>query len=147
MNAPFRKKMMLASGLVVAGSGLGGCIGTFDPETDGASPIAPRVQALVDANRRYPRWEDFPKAPTDLPQPIEVAAQVNTLKVSQGALAGEVDRLEWTLGDPEVFAAEVNSRVDASQVAPVTAQTQAEIDAFARRLRERARAPARIDRD
>ena len=62
MNACLAKK--ISGGLLLASilTGLGGCATAFDPQTDEASPVAPRVQALVDANRTYPRWEDFPRS-------------------------------------------------------------------------------------
>ena len=90
MNAPITK---IAALLVAAAgiSGLGGCANAFNPRTDTTSPVAPRVQALVDANREYPRWEDFPRASSPIPAQ-QFAVQVNTLKVSGAALAGEVAR-------------------------------------------------------
>ena len=59
----------------------------------------------------------------------------------------EVSRIDWqTTGDPAVFAAEVQARIDSVQVAPVTRETQAEIDEFVRLTRERGRAPPPIER-
>lgn len=145
MNALIRKFATLAAALCGT-AGLTACAGAFDATTDADSPVAPRVQALVDANRGYPRWADFPRAEAP-PAPQAVAAQVNTLKVSAGALAGEVSRIQWTLPeDPEAFAAETRARVGSVPVAPATAETQAEIEAFERRARERGRAPPPIDR-
>ncbi|CAL1691701.1 hypothetical protein MMB232_01850 [Brevundimonas subvibrioides] len=146
MNAHRAKKIVGLALASVSTAGVAGCAGAFDPTTDATSPIAPRVQALVDANREYPRWADFPKTATDTPRPIEVAARVNTLRASGGALAGEASRIEWTLGDPVAFANEVNARVDAQAISPVTAETQAEVDAFAAELRRRGTAPPPIDR-
>lgn len=143
MNAHQAKKI---AGLVLALAGTSGCAGAFNPTTEASSPIAPRVQALVDANREYPRWADFPRTSTDTPAPIEVAARVNTLRASAGALAGEASRIEWTLGDTEAFAAETKARIDSQQIAPATAQTQADVDAFAAELRRRGTAPPPIDR-
>lgn len=145
MNAPIGKIAVLAA--VVCGSAvLTACAGRFAPETDPGSPVAARVQALVDANREYPRWEDFPRASTPV-APMDVAVQVNTLRVSGGALAGEVARLQWTeTGDPAAYAAETRARVDAVPVSPVSAETLAEIEAFANRTRERGRAPPPVDR-
>lgn len=125
---------------------LSGCIGAFNPETDATSPVAPRVQALVDANRHYPRWEDFPPAPEGLPAPTELAAKVGTLTTAGGALAEDASRIEWTLGDPAAFEAEVAARVNATGVAPATSQTVDDIDAFAARLRERGKAPPAVPR-
>lgn len=146
MNASLGKKITRRAALLFATAGLTGCVGSFDPVTDATSPVAPRVQALVDANRTYPRWENFPTSPRDLPAPVEVAARVNTLRATGGALAGEAARIEWTLGDPVAFEAEVNSRIDASRMAPVTARTAAEVEAYAAALRARAKAPPPIDR-
>jgi len=146
MNAPLRKKMVVLLAALPA-LALCGCAGAFDSRTDAASPIAPRVQALVDANRHYPRWEDFPKQIDPAPEPVAVAQQVNTLRVTGGALAGEASRIDWQLtGDPAAWAAGVQARVAAVPVAPVTRETQAEMDEFARRTRERGRAPPPVDR-
>ena len=85
MNALIRKNAALC--VVLTGTALlSACAGAQAARTDTASPIAPQVQALVDANRRYPRWEDFPKG-TPAPAPAEIAAQVNTLRVSAPASA------------------------------------------------------------
>ena len=146
MNAPIRK-FAAAVAAAVASAGLTACVGAFNPETDPTSPVAPRVQALVDANREYPRWADFPKSPEPAPTPAAIAAQVNTLRVSGGALADDVSRIEWALNeDPAAFAAAVRARVAATPVAPVTQETAAEIAEIARRLRERGRAPPPIPR-
>lgn len=148
MNAPSAKKTRLfaAALLATVPACLGACAGRFSPESDAASPLAPRVQALVDANRRYPRWEDFPAAPTGLPDPAQIAANVQGLEAQGGALGGEVARIDWTLGDAEALAAETRARVGAVPVSPDSARTAAEIEALARDLRERAKAPPPIDR-
>lgn len=142
MNASRLKKMTAA----LTGLSLAGCAGSFVAETDASSPLAPRVQQIVDANRTYPRWEDFPATPTDLPQPVELATRVNTLKVSGAALDGEAARLAWTLSDPEAFAAGVTSRIEAVPVSPESARTLEEIEAFAERLRQRSVAPPPVRR-
>lgn len=146
MNAHRLKK--IGGGLWLAGAlaGLGACAGAFDPATDPTSPVAPRVQALVDANREYPRWADFPKSSEPLPEPVEIASRVETLRGASGDLAAEAARIDWQLGDPTAFAAEVNSRVDSQAISPVTAETQAEVEAFAERTRQRGAAPPPVDR-
>ena len=148
MNVRAPKKMfrpvVVLAGVTLCAVGLAGC-GSFDPAMDAASPLAPRVQALVEANRTYPRWENFP-ATTPAPEPAQLAAQVNTLRATGGALAGEVSRIEWTLGDPEAFQRDVTARLDAAQMSPASAQTNSDIEAYAARLRERAKAPPPVDR-
>jgi hypothetical protein len=145
MNALIRKNAALC--VVLTGAGLLSACGTaFSPRTDTTSPVAPQVQALVDANREYPRWEDFPRAAA-APDPTAIAVQVNTLRVSGGALAGEAARIDWqTSGDAATFARQVQERVAATPVAPASAQTQAEIEARMRAARERGRAPPPINR-
>lgn len=146
MNAPSRKIAAILIAMA-AGGALTACAASFDPETDATSPVAPRVQALVDANREYPRWADFPRSTEPLPEPLAIAARVNTLRVTGGALAGEVSRIDWqTSGDPAAFAAEAQARVDSVPVAPVTAETLAGMEAHLRRARERGRAPPPIQR-
>lgn len=146
MNAPIRKFAAVLTA-VAATAGLGACAGAFDPRTDATSPVAPRVQALVDANREYPRWADFPKVLEPQPEPAVIAARVATLDTTGGALAEAAARIEWLSNeDPAAFAAAVQARVDAVEVAPVTAETAAAIEEFARRTRERGRAPPPVDR-
>ena len=150
MNARVVKKMMRPT--VMAGAALGvasilsACVGSFDPETDASSPVAPRVQALVEANRVYPRWEDFPRASAPVPPAAQVAQQVNTLRATGGALANEVSTLQWQNGDPAALEREVAARVAAVPVSPDTARTAAELDAYAQSLRDRAKAPPPIGR-
>lgn len=133
--------------LAVCASALTACASSFNPRTDETSPVAARVQALVDANREYPRWTDFPKSTEPAPTPTAIAAEVNTLRVTRGALAGEVARIDWTLtDDPAAFAEALRARVAATAIAPVTQQTQAEIDEYLRRARERGRAPPPVTR-
>lgn len=148
MNVCARKKILrpvLLAAMLAGGVCLSGCVGAFDPQVDAASPVAPRVVALVEANRSYPRWEDFPKA-TPAPEPVQVAARVNTLRATGGALAGEVERLEWTLGDAEAFQRDVAARIAATPVSPEAVQTTEDIEARAAALRARATAPPPIDR-
>jgi len=136
----------MASAAFVSG-GLTACAGSLDHAADAASPVAPRVQALVDANRAYPDWANFPRSHEAPPPSMAISAQVNTLRVTGGALAAEAARIDWqTTSDPEAFAAEVRARVDAVTVAPVTQETLAEIEEFVRRTRERGRAPPPVDR-
>ncbi|CAN5181820.1 hypothetical protein BH10PSE2_BH10PSE2_08630 [soil metagenome] len=127
-------------------AGLTGCVGAFNPAVDASSPVAPRVQALVDAHRVYPRWENFPRSADALPTDQQLAQRVNTLRATGGALEGEVAGLQWDERDPDVFAREVQARIDSSQMSPATVRTEADIEAYAQTLRDRAKAPPPIDR-
>lgn len=149
MNAHSARKMKTgAVAVTLSGLGLaaGGCALGMDPATDEASPLAPRVQQLVDANRRYPRWEDFPAAPAGLPEPVQIAAQVNTLRATQGALAAEIAANPQIIEDPAAFEAEARARAESAPPSPDSIRTLADIEEFARRQRARAAAPPPIDR-
>lgn len=146
MNASRLKKMTPALMGLGLGMGLTACAGSFVAETDAQSPLAPRVQQIVDANRTYPRWVNFPTAPTDLPPTAVFATQVDRLTVSGAALGADAARLEWMLTDPEDFAAQVNRRIQAVPVSPTSAQTLEEIEALAEALRQRATAPPPVRR-
>ncbi|HUH10644.1 MAG TPA: hypothetical protein VLZ73_08845 [Brevundimonas sp.] len=146
MNVFLSKKTIVPAmtGLLLA---TGGCVGSFDPKTDATSPLAPRVQELVDAHRQYPRWADFPAAPTDLPQPAQVATNVQALNAESGTLASQVAGIDWTLdSDPAAFLESIQQRFDPARMAPIGAQTPDEVEAFAETLRRRAAAPPPIDR-
>ncbi len=146
MNVFLSKKTILPAmtGLLLL---TGGCVGAFDPQTDATSPLAPRIQELVDAKRAYPRWADFPATPTDVPPPAQVAANVNALGADSSALATQVAGIDWTLGsDPSAFVESINRRFDRARMATIGAQTPEEVEAFAEALRRRAAAPAPIDR-
>lgn len=146
MNAPIRKIAAVLAA-TAATAGLTACVGAFNPETDPSSPVAPRVQALVDANRNYPRWADFPKSVEAPPEPTQIAGRVATLTASGGELAEAAARIEWlTRGDAVAFAEAVKARVAAVTVSPVTQETAAEIEEFARQTRERGRAPPPVPR-
>ena len=142
MNASAMK--ILAISAVCAG--LAACGSRFAAETEATSPLSGRIQGLVDANREYPRWADFPAMPTDVPQPEAIAAQVAGLDRTGQALDQSVAAIDWNLTeDPNAWAAGVRSRVEGARMSVGTARTAAEIDAFARSLRERSEPPPPID--
>lgn len=145
MNASHSKKMILIAAAAIA-TPLSGCVGASASRTEAVSPLAPRIQELVDANRRYPRWEDFPAAPTDLPPVTQVASNVQRLQGDSATLTSEIARIDWTLGDAEALAAETRAAVNAVPVSPDAARTQADIEAFAQSLRDKAKAPPPLDR-
>ncbi|WP_295196935.1 hypothetical protein [uncultured Brevundimonas sp.] len=137
--------MILIAAAAIA-TPLSGCVGASASRTEAVSPLAPRIQELVDANRRYPRWEDFPAAPTDLPPVTQVASNVQRLQGDSATLTSEIARIDWTLGDAEALAAETRAAVNAIPVSPDAVRTQADIEAFAQSLRDKAKAPPPLDR-
>jgi hypothetical protein len=121
------------------------CAGAFEADA-GASPFEPRVQALVDANRAYPRWEDFPRASTDLPTAAEIAGRVEVLTAANAGLSGEVSRLEWSLDDPAAFETQVRQRLAAIPPSPDALRTAQQLEAWAAELRRLGEAPPPIPR-
>lgn len=143
-GAPAVRGSMVVA-LAAAGLGLttGGCAGA---QVGLVEPLSPEPQALVDAHCGYPRWADFPATSRDLPAPAEFAARVGALGEAAQKLSAETRRMEWTLRDPAGYAAEVERRVNLAAPSALTAQTQAEVEAFAAALRARAEAPPPVDR-
>ena len=147
MNVSRAKKIAIAAlAAAAAPVGLGGCASAFAPRTDDQSSLAPAIEQMVAANRRYPRWEDFPAAPTDLPSNEAVASRVASLQTASTALARDTAAIAWTLDDPAGFAQSVRSRIESSRPSSSTIQTEADVEAFAQRLRDRAAAPPPVDR-
>lgn len=146
MNARVLKKSVVLSLLCGSGAALlSAC--AFNPVTDPNSPLNARIEALVAENDHYPKLEDFPAPPADVPTAGDVKAQVQQLAATENRLSGEVANIDWQDDqDPEAYAAAVRSRVDEGVVNAPTPETPAEIEAFARQLRERAKAPPPIDR-
>lgn len=145
MNVIVGKKIGLAA-MILVPLLTTACASTPAAKDEAVSPLAPAIQELVDANRRYPRWEDFPATPVDVPTSQAVSTQVASLQGESTALAQQTAAIDWTLEDPGGFAQSVRSRVEASRPSASTVQTQADVEAFAQRLRERAVAPPPIDR-
>lgn len=146
MNASVIKKMSRLALAATAALTAAGCAGSFAGKSTQDAALAPRVETPTAENRRYPRWADFPAASTDLPTDAEVAVRIGGLSTTGTALAADVARIDWLLGDPASFAETVNRRIDAQAMAPITAGTLADIEAFAEAARRRAEAPPPIPR-
>ena len=145
MNAWAMKNPAFAA--VVGISLLGGaCAAPFQTRTHPDSPLSARIQAMVDENREYPRWADFPAAPTDVPNAEVISTQVTALGRTGEALGQSAAAIEWTFtDDPDAYAASVRRRVEGARTSIDTARTAAQVEAFARSLRERSQPPPPID--
>jgi len=143
MNARRVKKL----GTACAGAALlTACAPAFNPAFEETSPLAPRVQAAVDANRVYPQWRDFPRSTRETPAPAQVAERVGGLQQSSAGLAADVAAVDWTV--TEQAAAQLTRQAQAAAVPPSPdgfTSTEA-VEALAQRLRERAKAPPPVDR-
>lgn len=146
MNVRAVKNSVVVSALAVMAAGvLSGC--AFDAATDPTSTLDGRIDSLVSAHTAYPKWSDFPAAPTDMPSAEQIRSEVEKLEVADTRLNEEVAAVDWQLDeDPAQFISDVRAKVDSVQVEAPTVETQAEIDAFAIRARERAAPPPPVDR-
>lgn len=145
MNASAMKNAARAAvmgGLLLSGA----CAAPFQAAMDPQTPLSDRIQHLVDANRAYPRWADFPAAPTDVPAPGVIATRVAGLDQTGQAVSQNAAAIDWTFADdPDAWAATVRGRVAGARTSLATARTAAEVEAFARSLRKRAEPPPPID--
>lgn len=146
MNAQRTKKWTVVGLGTVLAAGVVGCAvpdRVADPEV---APLSPRIVALVDDNRRYPEWRNFPRQGTPPPDAAAVSARVAALDTASAATAVDVAALDWTLADPEGFARRIAEDIASRPLAPATLQTREEVEAFAQSLRDRGRAPPPIPR-
>lgn len=144
MNASAWKKtgVPIAAAALVA---LGGCRTALDSAESADPAETARVAEIVNANRAYPRWERFPRTGGDGPTVEQVRAEVAALRADGAALQARIAAMP-PVDDPSGFEADVRARVEAVPVSPDARRTREEIEAFARGLRERARAPAPLPR-
>ena len=145
MNAYLEKISLRTIAVVSICGALTAC--ATNPRTDPSSQLAPRIEQLVAEKRDYPRLEDFPPAPVNVPDVAHVRAEVGQLEQSRTGLGREVAAIDWTLEEnAEVYVSAIRARLAQDQVEIPTANTPAEIEAFAESLRQRAKAPPPIDR-
>lgn len=135
--------------LLAAGSAVTGCM-SYDPfnqTIDPNSPAAQRVEALARADDSFPRWEDFPAEPENVPTATDIRNQVLALEAEETELARQVAAIDWTLdeddGDP--WAQRVRNRIDPRLARPVDPEDMAEALAWANRMRERSTPPPPIN--
>jgi len=81
-----------------------------------------------------------------VPDAAVIAQRVAGLDQTGEALSRSVAAIDWTLPEnPDAWAGAVRSRVDGARMSVGTVRTAAEIEAFARELRERSEPPPPID--
>ena len=151
MNANLARIGFWARGLAIAAAGCAatGCMAydPFNQAVDPNSPAAQRVGALARADDSFPRWEDFPAEPQNVPTVADIRNRVLALEASEAQLNLQVAAIDWTLDEDDgaPWAERTRNRLDprlAQAVDP--AFLAAEIER-ARRLRERATPPPPIN--
>lgn len=140
---PFQRSILRLGAIVAAGVGLGGCLAhdPFNAPIDPNSPAGAQVAAEAKVNRPYPKWSEFPAAPTEVPQPSQFAARVQDVEAAEAELVRAAAGIEWTLSGTEAWAASARALVDPDLSSPVSAQQAADTEAVAKKLRERATPP------
>lgn len=150
MNAsPHRIESVAHLAVALALTGLvSGCM-TYDPfnqSIDASSPAAHRVDAVTRADRPYPRWEDFPAAPQNVPTATDIRNRVLGLEAAEVELNRELAAIQWTLtpDDGAPWAERTLNRIDPRLARPARPDEAAEALAWAQRMRERAVPPPPI---
>lgn len=146
MNVHVVKNSLVLSALCLGGAVLlSAC--AFDPVTDPSSTIDGRIDSLVAGNASYPKWSDFPAKPEPMPAASYIQAEVQKLELADARLTQEVASVDWQLdGNAENFVNEVRAKMAQIPVEAPTAESVAEVDSYAERLRARAMAPPPVDR-
>lgn len=123
---------------------LSACVSSpFDRAADPTSPAAQRVETLARRDGAFPRWEDFPAAPQNVPTAADIRARVVAIEAAEAQLGQQVRAIQWTLnesdGDP--WARRVRARITPQLARPVEPNAMSEALAWAERLRRRAAPP------
>lgn len=125
-------------------AGLCGCASESDiarrSKIDPGSPIAVAIAKAHAEPLPAPTFADIPKAPKDM-RPASSWDQASTrLRTAQQQLTAETARPS-EIGDPEALAQQLRATPGLATLAPPGPNNAAELEAFARELRERATPP------
>lgn len=151
MNANLGRIASWARRAAVAGLGFAvtGCMAydPFNQSIDPNSPAAQRVEALARADDSYPRWEDFPAAPQNVPTAADIRNQVLALESDEAELNRQVAAIDWTLDEDDgaPWAERTRNRIDPRLARPVSPDEMAEALAWAQRMRARSTPPPPIN--
>ena len=151
MNASVQRiesGVRLAAALALAGV-VSGCMAydPFNQDIDPNSAAAQRVAVLARADQSYPRWEDFPAAPQNVPAAADIRNRVLGLESAERQLNRDVAAIDWTLdqGDGEPWAERTRNRIDRRLSRPVDSNSIPEAVAWAQRMRDRSAPPPPIN--
>jgi hypothetical protein len=144
-DKPFRGARRLAPACadLAAAAALAGCASApSGASIDKTSPAAPAIAELPRTLGPFPRWSQFPRGPQPVPPPSEIAANVADLQAAQANLLSSASKLQWTLSGTAAFEAETRAQINPAEAAPAPADERAQVEAFAKALREQATPPA-----
>lgn len=144
MPSPHRNKSSLIATALLAGSlTLAGCLAhdPFAPPTDPASAAARQVNEAAARDMPYPRWAEFPAAPTDVPTAGEFAMRVVATEEARAILEAQARELVWTLDDSEGWATAQRGLINRELAEPAAADALAQTEAWAAAVRAEAVPP------
>lgn len=151
MNANLVRIGFWARGLAIAAAGclVTGCMAydPFNQTIDPNSAAAQRVEALARADDSFPRWEDFPAEPQNVPTAADIRNQVRGLQADETELNRQVAAIDWTLdeSDGAPWAERTRNRIDPRLARPVDPNEVAEALTWAARMRARSTPPPPIN--
>ena len=136
---------MVSCLVLMLGGSLGACTSLASTRTPQA-PLAQEQQAIVEANRGYPSFADFPQGLEPVPGDAVIKQEVAALSAEQAELAQAAAELGWQTAEPMILARELADRIQRAGAAPEAVDSQEAVRDFLRRARERGQAPAPVDR-
>ena len=134
---------LIALAAVTASLSLGGCLAhdPFAPPPDPQSAAAQQVNEATARNMPYPRWSEFPAAPTEVPTAEDFRMRVVSTEEAEAILKAEAADLNWTLDDTDGWATATRGLVDMPLAQPAPADQAAETEAWAAAARAQAVPP------
>lgn len=147
-DKPFRGagRFAAACAAIAAAAALAGCASnpshaSSRAAVDKTSPAAPAIAELPRTLGPYPRWSQFPRGPQPTPPPSEIASSVADLQAAQANLLASAGQLQWTLSGTTSFAQAARAQINPEYAAPAPAGESAQVEAYAKALREKATPP------
>jgi hypothetical protein len=128
----------------LAAAGMSACVSESNfAERSRIRPGSPVAEAVAQVQAKalpYPSFATFPKKPTDLRAPGAWEQGRASLDKSAGELAA-VASAPVEMPDPDAYARQARAAAGLDQITPPGPGAAAELDAYARELRERATPP------
>lgn len=89
-----------------------------------------------------PRWSEFPVPPKTVTPLSEFAARVAALNKTGAQLSHDEAQIQWPTITPEALRSDIMARLNPAKMAPIDKpMSQADIEAYAARLRAKAAPP------
>jgi hypothetical protein len=142
-SARANRSTLMALAATTACLALAGCLAhdPFAPPTDPQSAAAQQVNAAAATDRPYPRWSQFPAAPTEVPTAEQFGVRVADAEEAKAILEAQARDLVWTLEDSEGWAVAARVFIDSELAQPAPPDSRALTEAWAAEVRAKATPP------